>query len=750
MNDVGTSSKDQLSTKRILEDYREKCRAKLSDKVTKVFGELAKRTPENSGTLDEKISSDLNACFREVLIEMARGLFCLGNAFKVPGDQMFDLYFWPGFESWQGTRLALECDHNGKQCGVGFTNQMESREALGYRVTDASTSFNLILDPLLTENFSDGARFSPAGTHSWAVAEKDRAKNEVKPPTLKDHGLLVALAVGLGHNPRKNAYVGPDGGSLTIELKHGDGEDIGPRVSGLLNGCDELDYPLRWPCPSPNTNVRPLERRGKDLSQSDKRIAGIWEDLYSTWLSTCFIEDWRSVCGQWMVRLSARVKKQGLEELASRIEQMIGDKPEEPSLCKGCSDCASNPDAPDYSHTYQWWYTLLLDKAVKVEDRSAELGSAMILCSHGLGSEFFSHAKPWIEEIYTLMRQVENAVWGKTADQDRAEGQKQALLASYAKGASHGLKNALALAQLTTGKQNPGQLMCGKLDLGVNPDADELYKLADSAGFMFNELAHLKEQAELFFWVMDPDRAKRELAKGVDRSVVEIVCGAIIRGLNLSTNGHKLQTSELKPIITAQSLSPQDFSNELSAVLRDAVGQIHKETESGPEWWYDQLILVYDKLANNTDLLVTAPSELSLAGICSGEAAYVLDAVMVELCQNAFKAAILSAGHVQQPSVSITAEREDDLLILQVTNTAIKDCRKSIEAFESLVLNDRLGPGEGGSGGIQGLWQIFMLCSKLGGSSVKMLDPLSGRSLLADKDGTPVVSFRVAVRVMGG
>ncbi len=729
----------------LLDSYRNNCRTKLNELME-----------QNLNSRFENIDE----YFREVMIEMARALFEIGIIYKRSSSsddvRPFDLYFWPGFVTWDGERLALECDHNDKQCGIGYTENMNITGP-GYRITDASFSFNLLLDPLLISTLPDGTKFAPAGTHNWATYDGQINHKPITPPELiaeNKKSLLTLLSVGIGQELLEKAIPDHDFGDLTIYLKIDDSEQFGQQTSQRINESPDLSYLIRWPCPSPISNLSPIERY-RTLSDSENVVTHIREALYSVWLSTCFIPDWRNTCHNWIDGIRKDIRdKYGLIELSDRIAHLIDNDSQKSASCKSCSECRPTIDGSYFPHTYRWWFTILLDKVVEVKGRNSELGSGMILCSHELESEYFSLAKPWVEEIYTLMRQVEDATRIESEitrlAEERIERENQEILASFARGASHGLKNALALPQLAMGNQNHGQSMCEMLDSDLTPDEDYLYKLADSASFMFNELAHLREQAELFFWVMDFDRAKRDVAKNIERSIAEITCSSIIRGLNLSTNGHKLQLHELLPIITKIDMTPQAFSDQLSGVLREAVGQIHGENGDASAWWYEHLLLVQMKVAGNTSLSLKIPSRSNLDGHCSGITAYILDAVILELCQNAFKAAILSVDSVPNPFVSVDIKNNAKSLIIEVSNSANPTCIENIRAFESRVLSGNLRPGEGGSGGIQGLWQVYLLCNRLGGTSVRLLNPSCHSSLVVSEAGQQMVRFFIEVSLLGG
>jgi hypothetical protein len=287
-------------------------------------------------------------------------------------------------------------------------------------------------------------------------------------------------------------------------------------------------------------------------------------------------------------------------------------------------------------------------------------------------------------------------------------------LAQYARGASHGLKNALIVPDLLLGGgARPGADWPSKcaawLDhstglLGLSAQED-FRALVDRAARVRREMKYLKEQSQLFFWVMSPDRAasdaERDLANQRS-SLLRLLGASVLRGT----------------LLTVERL----VDSELTHVLRDG-GRV----EITREELVDQILRLQEKWGNTEDhyldtteliaeldswLCIKWETEgLELCGTAPplrGVLVTVVDAVILELCQNAVKACIIAAGEQIRipPRVSFHATRaEGNGLELRVANSATG------ASVERLDLGwGQIGGAHQTPSGIRGLWQLQLLC----------------------------------------
>lgn len=302
-------------------------------------------------------------------------------------------------------------------------------------------------------------------------------------------------------------------------------------------------------------------------------------------------------------------------------------------------------------------------------------------------------------------------------ERDKAKADQDVLLAQYARGASHGLKNALEVPHLVL--QSPvtqGQKMLVHLEQSL-PSRDYLKVagLVEASSFVLEEVQHLKEQAELFFWVMDPQKARERIedrAKSLQAtSVNDLVKKAFMRGLYLTvrTRLHDdvFESAMLRANedLTVQQVAGQ-FRKEINQSLIDA----------NNNYIDDALIGLKANIRSRTCLdfsLIELRDELKVDGITI----LLLDAVLMELSQNATKAAFLSVPDMQatnqQPFVRLEVLEEADFIAINISNSTNESDRDQLLRANAAAQRQIDGKVDRVGGGIQGIWQVRMLCDQL-------------------------------------
>jgi hypothetical protein len=328
-------------------------------------------------------------------------------------------------------------------------------------------------------------------------------------------------------------------------------------------------------------------------------------------------------------------------------------------------------------------------------------------------------------------------------ERSKAEAETQATLAKYARGASHGLKNALAVPSLVLGTPtaDPGSRSMDNLArrmieaLNRDPtsiDRAKVRELANAADFVLQEVSYLKQQAELFFWVMDQGRAKKDISERrleVVKKPLRMVLGlSFLRGLYLSFR-LRLTPQELLPV-----LRPGLGGSTTIEGLREFIGNELIRAERGGVL-EDTLDAVLWEIQQKTRLRLAFPD--NVPGELSGLSVLLADAVLMELCQNATKGALLSVdGSEKEPFVEIGVDEAANGIRITIRNSAKPSDIDKLEVAGREETEGRGGPGTAGSGGIQGIWQIRMLCNTLGEGRVKLQSPPYSR----DQTGEFVVT----------
>ncbi len=695
----------------VLEEHRELCIDELRNCVQKDGDDPLERTRDT---------------FLEVFRLMARGLRAAALHCVKPSraceegvsPERLDIYFWPGYlwgDEERPERLAFKCKGNGWQCGIGVGS-----DGIEYDCNNAAKWFHILLDPGNDYGKLGGREFVPAGTHAWAT------KVGINPPrfTCDPEGvertnlLLTVLAV---IDNKQFITPAPDLGQLSVGLDTGDPSHYGHNLSSFLNVCPCLNYEIRWPCLA--DHKAPTYGRMDNIEELPKTESDrirTWEELYSIWLAACFQPGFPISCSDWIAAYARQWQERDpdLRPLADRVIAHVGQNRSN-SNCLAA--CAGERDPNAHRGRYKAWYTVMPGRVPSRQrgsladgnrlsyDKSSELGSAMLLSSFVLQEEFFLLAKPWIEEIYLLMRQMEDAVRievsARAEAKERAKRQTQQELATYARGASHSLKNALAtpmwrmrdVAEVFDeyrGEEGWGAQIAG--NQALYHASERIGLMVEEASIVLRDLDFLRRQAQMMFWIMDPKRMQSELRA---RLVEPWLQADIIECLVLATAAgiSKVEESRLegvsKDTLTRSVLRAADSATDaqLSAALNEAFIGLLKIS-----------IRLSDSKVQKTDKLVA-------------------ESILFELITNAVARALPTKG-TQIPSFSVVMTTDRLGVNFTIENSASsRDARRLTRNWGKEMAHE-----EEGSRGISGVHQITLLESKAAEyarSRVRLLAP---------------------------
>lgn len=386
------------NVRRILSDARNKCQSRLENLMNR--------------PVEERLAI-IESEFMEILKLIGRALLdgCLPYRLDEPSAE-FDFYFWPGYVS----NLQLHTDRRrftlltdeGKPSGIGwkvYAGQAQKAAPSVYYCSASREWFHRVLVKFDGDTIA-GKQFYPGGMHPW-ISSGDMT------PMLSDTGVpLAVISVGIEDQAEMTE---DEHGILTINLQRNRYKFRGNDVAKRLNGKRVTSNAY---FPSPHSPEKAFSRR-QELCSTDKLIQMCREELYNMWLTVVLDDDWATDSKQWMPLSAQRLAAYGLKSCSDLIREGIDDR---------------RRGEPD--NNYRRWYTILLEKGIADTATSPEIGSAMILTSCAISGEFFAFAKPWIEQIYFLMRHVESATLLEQAAETRASN-----LVTWS--LMHGLKNML-------------------------------------------------------------------------------------------------------------------------------------------------------------------------------------------------------------------------------------------------------------------------------------------------------------------
>lgn len=283
-----------------------------------------------------------------------------------------------------------------------------------------------------------------------------------------------------------------------------------------------------------------------------------------------------------------------------------------------------------------------------------------------------------------------------------AEMRGQAALATYARGASHSLKNAVTLpswrlnglSSLLESFSREGGWGDMMDHSGLAPVRQRMEAVLRGVAPAESDMEFLRRQTETMFWIMDPDRMGKELMRSVDTvhwedisllKLVTLACAGAVRKVTneelgvdteLEKNnliGAVLETTDKVPENNKIPLSAR-FSATLTSALRNRV-KCKIEVES---------------------LTITTPDYR------------IAENVVFELIVNAMTRALTAAASGCKSRFVFSASQQNGNLEILLGNTAPGEDVKSLMD----TWRNRNMSVDSGSRGVSGLLQIQILCDK--------------------------------------
>lgn len=314
----------------------------------------------------------------------------------------------------------------------------------------------------------------------------------------------------------------------------------------------------------------------------------------------------------------------------------------------------------------------------------------------------------------------------------------EASLAAYARGASHFLKNEITSASLLLGGK-PADLR-NRINADTIPlrtsDRRLIQGLLTAASAVEGQLQNLKEQAHLFYWVMDPGRVEKDL-RDADEGGDHIASSRQTRPLDATMAWCFLEAFQL----AIDRLAPPELSRiakgrcseamEWKTTLSTQVALCRQDYLEGrnTEGWRDSIPRLRSSVLSRLSVRVVWPTCIPGCTF-DGRTSRIVYAVLVELFQNALKAAFRSKEEVDEPFVSISVERvgHNDIDIL-VSNSALM---RGIEEVSRFLGPDRdRSRHEEQAHGLAGLWQLDLLCNNVARGRVQLQEPIIDKNRLS-------------------
>jgi len=314
----------------------------------------------------------------------------------------------------------------------------------------------------------------------------------------------------------------------------------------------------------------------------------------------------------------------------------------------------------------------------------------------------------------------------------------EASLAAYARGASHFLKNEITSAALLLGGE-PAELRnrfnAGTMALWPS-DRRLIQGLLTAASAVEGQLQNLKEQAHLFYWVMDPGRVDKDLRdadEGGDRTASirqkkpldATMAWCFLEAFQLAID--RLGVPELARIAKGLCSDGVEWKKALSTEVA-LCRQDFLDTRKS-EGWRDSMPRLRSSVLSQLSIRVAWPACIP-ACIFDGRTSRIVYAVLVELFQNALKAAFRSKEEVDEAFVSVSVERvPPNNIEIVVSNSALMRGIEEVSRF--------LGPNRDRSRhdeqthGLAGLWQLVLLCDNVARGRVQLQEPIIDKNQLA-------------------
>lgn len=292
---------------------------------------------------------------------------------------------------------------------------------------------------------------------------------------------------------------------------------------------------------------------------------------------------------------------------------------------------------------------------------------------------------------------------------------RRAVLADYAKGAAHGFKNALMLAPMVL--QSDNTLMQRILDCGssgvLTPYTIGLFSQSYKNIAVASVLSsHLQLQAQLFFWVMSPDRYAeekydaRQLARWPQAPIANVTVYSAL--LSLATTfsvtaedryKHRTTSISSSDLARAYALEAAEMKNVEDMALDEDRLNAKLHTDSLPDVSFGVSISVDTR---HTGTLI--------GGVVRG--AY--EGIMTELIQNAIKAALVCPADESGVVRIILEPIVRDNGVLRSQRVIVRNSARWKEA--KYLWDDVDGQKVSAyrpSGGISGLRQVYAMCESL-------------------------------------
>ncbi len=376
---------------------------KLTDESTKIMSLEAsafKVLHKNEDRINEKLKniSTLNQAddfqkkylgvIREILRIVGKAIFELTKD-ENPSAKDIDFYFWPGYDSYLDReikrRVLITPENDDKEeCGIGFDGNGNC-----YDFAPTKIGFDHFLDT--NKSFLvKGKYYTPGSTHDWLSQER----NPVLKPDKGENIPLKILEVQLAKDYATR--VNPDTGKVTLKLKEDDSEKWGKTIASILNGdvyftSNLMNYVVncekRWPLVMEET--------------WDKDVIVIREKLYSAWLVSCFLPNWKEL--GWLNDF--KEVESALSKLNARQYDLIEKK-------------TNRPESVYSASYYNHWYSILLSRNASLSEdiigiHRNELGSIMLLTTYPINGALLYLIKYWIESIYLKLRSIEDQYYIK-------------------------------------------------------------------------------------------------------------------------------------------------------------------------------------------------------------------------------------------------------------------------------------------------------------------------------------------------
>jgi hypothetical protein len=409
---------------------------------------------------------------------------------------------------------------------------------------------------------------------------------------------------------------------------------------------------------------------------------------------------------------------------------------------KGTGDCYAAL-LPDFCRTLKDQLRIVDSLIIKLPSEPAPT-SGVLRISSLEPLVYYARRQEYSDSVNPILGLVASFFESILRGKKEADAEREVTLARFARGASHGFKNALAVPDLVLGKQVE-EMRKGLIQMELSErDNKNLRRLVEATTFVKEEARYLKEQAELFFWVMDDEKAREDIAKRASQkdekpSLRTAVYKAFLRGLFLSVR-NRLSNSDLMSVLSPSNNGGANDPGELRKLLGVALIDANNDNIN------DALNGVKQYLSSNSSLSLQMPEIFEDGGLqMNSVTGFVVDAVLMELFQNATKAAIVSARELaksgKQSFIKVSVAAADGGDIISVTNSACDADLKRLEDANAIALMDShrgVRASADGGGGIKGIWQVRMLCDSLSGGALL----LSDKPLISENSVTYTLTHR--------